>query len=266
MYENVLVSAGRHNAEECLELAHRLGLGIEIMAFAFPDVLDGDVQTEIARYKQMLAGLAGPVTLHGPFFDMVSGSLDERINALCTQRYQQAIRIAAELGARQIVLHANFIGSLHNLNYREGWHERSVTFWQPIVEFAEAQGVPIALENMWEFDPTIITNLLQAIQSPYLRACLDIGHAHIFSNPEFDLNAWIEAFAPWLIHFHMNNNNGVIDEHHAFDWEKGTLDYHQILPRLRAQFPQALFVLEMDTVEDMKASLPYFITQQTIEE
>ncbi len=265
MYENVLLSAGRENVEQCLDLAHRLGLGIEVMAFAFPDILDGDVEAEIARYQHGLKDLSGPVTLHGPFFDMVSGSLDARVNALCTERYMQAIRIAAELQAGQLVLHANFIGSLHNTAYREGWHRRSVDFWNPIVAYAQAQGVVIAMENMWEFDPTIITDLLHAINSPYLRACLDIGHAHIFSDPEFDLSAWIEAFAPWVIHFHLNNNNGILDEHHAFDWEEGVLDYHRLLPPLRAQFPQALFVLEMDTIDDMVASLPYF-SPQIVEE
>ncbi|XWX03972.1 sugar phosphate isomerase/epimerase family protein [Aggregatilineales bacterium SYSU G02658] len=261
MYENVLLSAGRENIEQCADLARHFGLGIEVMAFAFPDVLDGDVDAEVARYQHWLKDVPGPITLHGPFFDMVSGSLDARINALCTERYQQAISIAAELGAAQIVLHANFIGSLHNLAYREGWHQRSVDFWGPIADFAQARNVPIAMENMWEFDPSIITDLLQAVNSPYLRACLDVGHAHIFSKPEFDLATWIEAFTPWIIHFHLNNNNGILDEHHAFDWEGGTLNYHELLPPLRAQFPQALFVLEMDTVDDMKASLPYFSQQ-----
>lgn len=258
MVDNLLLSASRGNIEECIALAHQAHLGIEVMAFAFPDVLDGDYIDELHHYKALLRSVTGPLTLHGPFLDMVSGSPDPRINAVCSSRYSHAIRIAAELGAEQIVFHANFIGSLHNNFYRTGWHERNVAFWRPMAEYAEMHGVRIALENMWEFDPTIIGNLFTEINHPALRACVDVGHAHIFSDPSFKWDYWVEVMAPWVIEFHMNNNNGIIDEHHAFDWQEGVLNYHDLLPPLRSAFPDAKFVLEMDRVADMADSLHYF--------
>jgi sugar phosphate isomerase/epimerase len=262
MFANVLLSAGRANVHECIELAGQYGLGLEVMAFAFPDVLDGDYVDEMHHYRRLLKDVQGPITLHGPFLDMVSGSPDPRINAVCSSRYSHAIRIAAELGAEQLVFHANFIGSLHNGFYRTGWHARNVDFWGPMAEYAALHGVTIAMENMWEFDPTIIGDLLTQVNHPNLRACIDVGHAHLFSDSSFTWDDWIETMAPWIIEFHMNNNNGILDEHHAFDWEEGVLNYHDILPRLRSQFPHAKFVLEMDRVEDMAASLHYF-TRET---
>ena len=56
----------------------------------------------------------------------------------------------------------------------------------------------------------------------------------------------------------MNNNNGIIDEHHGFNWEHGVLDYHDILPLIRSVKPEVDMVLEMDAVEDMADSLSYF--------
>src|SRR5215207_1613585 len=131
MADNVLLSASRTNIHEAMAVAQERGLGIEIMAFAFPDILDGDWRTTLAEYKEILKPLNGRLTLHGPFMDMVSGSPDPRINAVCVQRYSHAIRIAAELSAKQVVFHANFIGSLHNTFYRDGWHQRNVEFWAP---------------------------------------------------------------------------------------------------------------------------------------
>src|SRR5690242_19172084 len=129
MGDRVILSASRTNVRETIELAAERGLGVELMAFAFPDVLDGDWRMAMAQYKQLLQDVPGEITLHGPFMDMVSGSPDPRINAVCVVRYSAAIRIAAELNAKQVVLHANFIGSLHNTFYRVGWHKRNAEFW-----------------------------------------------------------------------------------------------------------------------------------------
>jgi len=257
MGDAVLLSAGRNNIEACIELAIERNLGLELMIFAFPDVLDGDWRLTLARYKELLKPVPGAVTLHGPFLDMVSGSPDPRINNVCTLRYSHVIRIAAELGAKQIVFHANFIGTLHNTFYREGWHRRNVAFWPDVADYAAEHGVTLLLENMWEFDPTIITNLLADVNHPHLGACLDVGHAHLFTSPEFSFTDWLTAFRPWLREVHMNNNNGVLDEHHGFDWPEGVLDYQTLLPQIRAARPDVDMVLEMDEVADMRASLGY---------
>lgn len=258
MGDRVLLSASRNNIQESVDLALERNLGIEVMAFAFPDILDGDWHETLKEYKEILRPLQGALTLHGPFMDMVSGSPDPRINAVCVARYSHAIRLAAELGAKQVVLHANFIGSLHNTFYREGWHKRNVEFWMPMAEYAEQHRVLILLENMWEFDPTIIADLLREVNHPSLRTCLDVGHAHLFSDPQYTFEYWLRTMEPWLTEIHMNNNNGIIDEHHGFDWERGVLDYHQILPKIRSINPDLDLVLEMDLVEDMRDSLHYF--------
>lgn len=258
MTDQVSLSAGLHNFSECIALAQEHGLGIEIMTFAFPHILDGDWQTVLADQKEMLKHVPGPITLHGPFMDMVSGSPDERVNAVTYHRYASAIRVAAEMNARQVVFHANYIGLLHNEFYRTGWHQRNVDFWGPLGDYAQEHGVFVAIENMWEYDPTIIANLLRELDHPYLKACLDVGHAHLFTDRNFRFNYWLEVMQPWIIELHMNNNNGIVDEHHGFDWENGVLDYHDMLSRLRQLPVQPQMVLEMDTVQDMAQSLHYF--------
>ncbi len=262
MTDTLLLSAGRQNVHECVQVAHERGLGIEVMAFAFPDILDGPWRETLAEYKTLLRGIPGPITLHGPFMDMVSGSPDPRINAVCVARYSAAIRIAADLGARQIVLHANFIGSLHNTFYRVGWHQRNVDFWSPVAEYAQQHNVTVLLENMWEFDPTIIADLLREVNQPSLRACLDVGHAHLFTEPSHPFAEWLTVMSPWLSEIHMNNNNGILDEHHGFDWAQSVLDYNRLLPQIRAINPDLTLVLEMDSVADMRASLHYFNIEQ----
>jgi sugar phosphate isomerase/epimerase len=224
------------------------------MAFSQPDLLDGDWRGAIAETKSLLTAVPGLLTLHGPFLDMAPGSPDPQVNALVAARYKQALNIAAELGVQIVIFHANFIGSLRNEDYRRGWHERNVRFWSKIADYAQECGVMIAVENMWEFDPQIIGDVLTEIDHPCLRACLDVGHAHLFSQVSFD--TWLEVMGKWIIHTHLNNNEGVIDQHHGL--EDGVISYPALLDKLRALPTQPSFTLEMDNIEDMRASLKYF--------
>ncbi len=258
MSDNVLLSAGLGNFDECLALAREYKLGIELMAFSVPAVLDGDWRDLTNRYRKELGSLPGPLTMHGPFMDLASGSPDQRINDLTYGRYEHVIRIASGLGAQQVVFHVNYIGLLHNDSYREGWHQRNVDFWGPLGDYAESYDVIVAIENMWEFDPTIIGNLLCELDHPHLKSCIDVGHVNLFSDPEFSFDHWLNTLGKWIIELHMNNNNGIMDEHHSFDWEQGVLDYEGLLPALRQLPNEPLMVLEMDRVEDMKESLRYF--------
>lgn len=254
MTDRVLLSAGRNNIEECIELACQHDLGIEVMAFAFPDILDGNWSEMVSKYRAILRMVPGEIALHGPFMDMVSGSPDARINAVCMDRYKHAISIAAELRAKVIVFHANFIGTIHNPEYRVGWHDRNVDFWHPIGEFAQQHGVTVAIENMWEFDPDIIANLLKAVDHPHLRACLDVGHAYLFADKESPFDLWLETMEPWLVHTHVNNTDGKLDLHYSLD--NGVINYHDVLNKLRAVATPPSITLEMYKVEEMRASLP----------
>jgi sugar phosphate isomerase/epimerase len=264
--DQVLLSASRSNLASCVDLALEYGLGIEVMTFAFPNVLDGDWKTVLHEYRDALTNLTGPITLHGPFMDMVSGSPDERINAVCRDRYIHAMQITAELGANLMVVHANFIGSLHNEHYRRGWHVRNIDFWAPLAEKARAYGVIVALENMWEYDPTIIAELLEAVDHPNLQTCLDIGHAHIFGDTKYTLQDWVRTMQPWLVHSHMNNNNGKLDEHHGFNYPKGVINYREVLKMIRSLPEPPQIVLEMDDLDDMRDSLSYFVFTDSAQE
>ncbi|MFZ4813425.1 MAG: sugar phosphate isomerase/epimerase family protein [Phototrophicaceae bacterium] len=254
--ETVLLSAGRYNIEPCVELAIAHHLGIEVMAFAFPEVLDGDWKALMGQYRHLLAAISAPITLHGPFMDMAPGSADPLINTICRTRYQHAIEIAAQFNAEKIVFHANFIAAIHERSYREGWHRRNVDFWGDLAHFAQKYGVMLAVENMWEFDPTIITNVLAEVNHPYCRACLDVGHAYLYGS-DYPFEVWLDAFAPYVVHMHMNNTHGRLDTHNSL--ADGLIRYEEVLPMLRETLvPMPTVTLEMYDIQNMRQSLPFF--------
>jgi sugar phosphate isomerase/epimerase len=247
-----LLSTSPDNLEACLALATERGLGIELMTFSQPAVLDDDWHTVVARYRPLLRSIRGGLTMHGPFYDLAPGSIDARINQVTQQRYQQALHIAAELGVSIVVFHANFIGAIRTEEYRSGWLARNVAFWGALAEEAQRIGIIIAVENMWEFDPDIIGDILRQVEHPALRACLDVGHAYLYSTIPFEV--WLARLAPYIVHTHINNTPGsLIDNHRGL--HDGVIDYRQVLPRLRALPHRPSFTLEMDHVDFMRASL-----------
>lgn len=259
MADCVLLSASHKNITACTAIAaQHPGLGVEMMTFAFPDMLDGNWESQIPVYRDLLAPVRanhGRLTLHGPFMDLPAGSPDAQISRVVADRHRHAIHIAAQLGAEIVILHANYIAQITTEDYRRGWHKRNLAFWKPIADEAAASGVTIAIENMWEFDPHIIGDMLGDLDHPALRACVDVGHAHLFSRVPFA--TWLEVMGPFIVHAHVNNNDGHVDVHRALT--DGVLDYEPLLTALRALPQPPSFTLEMDSVEDMVESLPYFV-------
>jgi len=253
--ETVLLSANIDNIEACVDVAIEHGLGIEVMAFAFPQILDVHWQKSVQAYRSYLRHVPGPITLHGPFMDMAPGSPDRRIDAVCRARYQLALHIASELEAEKIVFHANFISAIHSEAYRRDWHKRNVEFWYNMADYAQDKGVPIAVENMWEFDPAIIGDVLAEVNHPYLRACLDVGHAHLYG-PDYSFEEWFNVFEPFMIHTHMNNTAGKLDSHNALG--DGVIDYNHVLNQFRQMEAIPTIVLEMYSIQNMLDSLPFF--------
>jgi sugar phosphate isomerase/epimerase len=252
--DQVLVTADAKQVNAYRAWAERVGVGLELQAFANPRLLASGWKAALQEHRQQLAGFDHCVGLHGAFYDLISASLDPGIVALTRRRYRQNVHAARALGASYVVFHANYMGILKLPDYRSGWRRRQVDFWGPFAEEAAANGLYLLLENMWEDDPTIITDVLAEVNNPHLKACLDVAHAALYS--AHPVAEWIEAFAPYLYCCHLNNHDGRLDLHWPLD--RGVIDYRSVLAKLR-QLPQPpLLTLEMSSWASLEASLAYF--------
>ncbi len=236
-----------------LPVARRHRLGLELQEFAEPNVLDGDWRSLLQRYQQELDGFPAMLTMHGPYIDLVSGSPDKRLVELTRERYLHNIEIGHQLGVKYIDFHANYLPLVDHPSYLPGWVERQVAFWTPMAELGERYDIVLLLENMWEPDPAIITQILDRINSPYLEACLDVGHAALYSR--LPISAWIKALGRHLVYTHLHNNHGDADKHLAFG--DGVIDFPELLDTLRALPQPPLFSLELPALDLIQASLPY---------
>lgn len=96
--------------------------------------------------------------------------------------FKRAIEVTAEMGGKICVIHPD--------NDKNGYENAEM--YVELLPFAKAHGVKIATENMWNWnydldqaapaacsDPKSFVEHIEAVNDPYLIACLDIGHAEM---------------------------------------------------------------------------------------
>lgn len=255
--KRIAITVEEENISRHVALAREHKLGIEIQVYGYnPNLLDGGWPHLLESHKSELRGFEGEIALHGAFYDMAGSSIDQRVVALTHDRYLSCMHIAAELGACNVVFHANYLPFIHHPNYRPDWTRRQVAFWRDLIGDAEHLGLVVALENMWEPEPGVIADVLEQVNSPHLRACLDVGHVHLYSD-SLPIRDWIMRLKDYLVHCHINNPRGLYDEHLSLDAKGGMIDYEVIIPMLEALQPPPLVCLEMDELEDLKRSLRF---------
>lgn len=240
-----------------MELAQRYGCGLEIQTFSNPDILDGDWQSLVHDYQQLLSSFSAPLASHGAFFDMMSSSMDARVVALTRERYLLNLTIAEELGATRLVFHTNFLPMLRTETYRRLWLTGQIKFWQELGLLAAERGITLCLENMWDPDPFLLRDLLNMVNMPNMSCCLDVSHTYLYGQQLHGITQWLEVLGPYIRHVHVNNTLGVIDEHLPLNTLGGIVNYAHLLPKLAALPLDPDIVIEMDDLQAVEKSLNF---------
>ncbi len=248
----VMVACGEHIESE-LPHVRELGLGVEIQTFAHPSVLSGDPEARLKTVQVALQGHSGPIGYHGAFIDTVHFSLDADVRAVALRRYEQSMEYAVELGAEFVVFHSQYNPLVRLSSYPGLYHERSMEVWPALLDKADALGVNIHIENMFDDTPFPIAGLMRALEHRRVGVCLDMAHVHLFSREP--LSVWMDALGGYVVHAHLSDTDGVYDEHLPLG--EGVLDIPgflracEPLPRLR------FYTLEHDHFQSASASLAY---------
>lgn len=163
-----------------------------------------------------------PCSIHGPFLDLNVGSRDEGIRKVSLTRYAQAFAAARIFEPVQMVLHSGYdrwhYGDSEN---GEKWLETSMRGWEWALEETEALGLTLALENVFEHRPEILSQLLRRMDADRLKFCFDIGHCNLFS--AVSAKEWIDEMRDYLVEIHIHDNRGQDDDHLAIG--EGKIDF-----------------------------------------
>lgn len=210
-------------APDAGELARQHGLGIEIADFCTAMNIDDRFAETDTLVRRQTEGISRRL-YHGPFNELFPCAIDPLARKLAARRFRQALELAQNYGAKKLILHGGFLPSVY---YPVWYVEQSILFWKDFLRDTPGN-TEICLENVLEPTPDMLLSIVQGVNDPRLRLCLDVGHVNAYSPvPALD---WITAWGPWLSHSHLHNNDGTADTHSPL--ASGTLPMLSILRSL----------------------------------
>ncbi|MCX8068991.1 MAG: sugar phosphate isomerase/epimerase [Thermodesulfovibrionales bacterium] len=185
------------------------------------------------------------ISIHAPFMDLSPGAIDDKIRAVTIERFQQTLEMAHILQARAIVFHSGYEKWKYALDTNL-WLEKSLETWLPLNEKASRLGIKIAIENIFEDEPSNLKLLMEAVNSKNFGICFDTGHFNIFS--QTPLSLWLETLRPYMIELHVHDNDKSFDQHKPigegnFEFSNffNTLDISNLILTLENHSPEDVF-------------------------
>lgn len=228
-------------APDAADLARRHGLGLEIAEYCTAYNMDLRFPETDAAVREKLTGVSRRV-LHGPFNELFPCAIDPKARALAAERFAQALKLAEAYGAGKVILHSGYAPFL----YYDCWfEEQSILFWRAFLT-GVSENMTVCLENVLETQPEPLLHVVEAVQDPRLRICLDLGHANCYS--ERPVGEWLEVLGPYVSHFHLHNNPGGRDVHGHL--AEGSMEMETLLRKAVRLCPEATFTLEIPAPED----------------
>jgi sugar phosphate isomerase/epimerase len=253
MTKILITSSVEKTIKEAAILADELGTGLEISRFPMMQKIDDDFLAIINDVKNSIKDFSGEISLHGLFSDLNPGSKDLAIREIAKKRYNQSFELAKEIGAKHIVFHSGHKGMKHHLSI-ENNQKNLICFWKEFIKKFEDNGITAVLENVLDFDYTNIITIVDNVQSPNLKVCLDTGHANLCSS--IAPQKWIEQYGNRLQHLHLHNNYGTNDDHAGI--YMGTVNFTDVIKTLKQQKTDAYTVFEIFNKQQLIESIKIF--------
>jgi sugar phosphate isomerase/epimerase len=230
---------------EHLELLRRESLNIEIY---FPSsTLDNIDREDILSLKKDL-DYKPTISIHGPFMDLSPGAVDSKVREVTIMRFSSILDIAEILNPESIVFHSGY--EKWKYAHKIGvWLEGCMQTWPELIERAETIGVRIAIENIFEDEPSNLVLLMKELRSGSFGICFDTGHCNLFS--KVPLEEWLDALRPFIFELHLHDNDGTFDSHLPIG--DGTFDFSLLFRKLGDL--DCLYTIEAHTPERVIKSL-----------
>lgn len=150
------------------------------------------------------------LSIHAPFMDLSPGAMDSKVREATINRFSHVLDISEILKPKAIVFHSGYEKWKYALHI-DLWLEQSLLTWQPLNTRAAAMGVKLAIENIFEEEPTNLKMLMETMNSVNFGVCFDTGHFNLFS--KVPLENWISDLKPYIIELHLHDNDRTSDQH-----------------------------------------------------
>lgn len=202
--------------EETIRLLASIGFdGIDWSFFGMLEDENRWNETDFRERAEKLKAIADEcgikiVQAHAPF---PTARRDEVFNQKMFDKILCAMEAASIMGVENIVVHP--ITCMDYLPNHHKLFEENVRLYRGLVPYCEKWNIRVCAENMWQRDtkrdvitfsvcaqPEEFSALLDAVDSPWVVGCLDIGHAAIVSVDPVDAIKVLGAKRLKALHVH----------------------------------------------------------------
>jgi sugar phosphate isomerase/epimerase len=192
------------------------------------------------------------VIAHLPHHDLKLASHDKWILKHSLDALQEGLEIGKILGARTAIFHSGFSNHV-SPDEIDWWVEQCVVGLEDLVSRAREEEVIVALRNTWESDETVLMRIFEAVDSPWLRFCCDVGHAACFS--QFAPEEWIVQFRDRIVNLHFHDNDGSQDLHQTCG--AGVVGFDVIYATVREELSEPVNITLQVAREDLVPSIEH---------
>lgn len=235
-----------------LEISEKYDARFEYNDFCMPFVYENDseIKKRIEYYVNLNRDRSND-TMHGAFLALDIAARDSVIRNRSIELYEKSLEIADRLGIKGVVFHTGLLGTLRVKYYLNAWLEASVEFWSE--KCRQYPNLTIYMENTFEQEPDIFENLMERMMDvPNFKLCLDYGHAILTPTP---IEQWCKAFAPYIGHMHLNDND-LRDDLHLVPGQ-GKIDFDKWKVLMEENHIDTSVLLEIYGCDKALAALEY---------
>ncbi|MCK5427012.1 MAG: sugar phosphate isomerase/epimerase [Thermodesulfovibrionia bacterium] len=188
------------------------------------------------------------LTLHAPFMDLSPGAVDPRVRELTIQRFSHVLDFAEILQPKVVVFHSGYEKWKYDGRV-DIWLKGCLKTWIPLNKKASDLGVKIAIENIFEDEPSNLKLLIEEINSKNFGLCFDTGHFHLFS--KMLLSDWLDIIKLYIIELHLHDNLRIKDLHLAIG--EGSFDFRTLFRKLQGK--NLIYTIEAHSKEGVIKSM-----------
>lgn len=230
------------------EIVETYNIGLEVISFSIGFILD-ELEQSINYYKKDFQTLEVPLTFHGPFLDLLPGSCDKKVKQLTRERFEAAYKAALDFGVSEMIFHTGYMPNTYPDQY---WLENVISFWKEFLE-GKIDKCTFYIENVLDLDWKLLKEIIDQIDHPNFKVCLDIGHINVYS--KVPVEEWIKGLGDRIGYVHLHNNDGTKDAHDGL--LNGSLPMKHILSMLKVYAPKASWSLEISDEYKLIQSLDW---------
>jgi sugar phosphate isomerase/epimerase len=238
-----------------IEKIAALGFDYVELAMDPPQAHYGQMRTQAKAIRSLLEDLGLGLICHMPTF-VSTADLTDSIRDASIDEVLNSLDVAAELGARKVVLHPSTVMGMASLVMEDAM-ARSLDALHRFVTHAGVLGLRLCLENMFpRISPYVEAPRFEPLfaQFPDLRLTFDAAHAHIGDLAGRRIKAILKRWGKRIGHVHLSDNDGYGDTHLTLG--AGTLPLEMILKHLAAVGYDDTITLEIfsEDAEELETS------------